>query len=229
MQQPKNIPPLQIRTLGVANYETVWRAMRAFTDARSAQTPDELWLVEHLPIYTMGLKGGDGTVADIQGTPVVYTDRGGDMTYHGPGQVVLYTLLDLTRLGLGIRKLVNTLEQIVIDDLAHYHIEAGRKAGAPGVYVRERKIAALGLRVRGGCSYHGLSFNVDMDLAPFSHIDPCGYEGLGVTQLRDLRVFATVATTGTALVERLAPLLGYNSVVTLPPTDLTTFAASRHE
>jgi len=177
----------------------------------------------------MGLKGRDGTIKTIHGIPVVYSDRGGDMTYHGPGQVVLYTLLDLTRLGLGIKTLVNSLEQTVIDFLATHRIAAQRRHGAPGVYVDDRKIAALGLRVRGGRTYHGLSFNVRMDMMPFTRIDPCGYEGLEVTQLADLHVAATMEAVEIALATRVAAVLGYNDSVTLPPIDLTTFAAQDHE
>jgi len=203
--------------------------MRAFTATRDACTPDELWLVEHPPVYTMGLKGRDGSVHEIHGIPVVYSDRGGDMTYHGPGQLVLYTLLDLTRLGLGIKTLVHTLEQIVVDYLADHGIDAERKAGAPGVYVQGRKIASLGLRVRGAGTYHGLSLNVDMDLTPFTYIDTCGYEEMEVTHMVKLRVPVTVDAAGTALVARLAPRLGYNETVTLPSTDLQKLAAEDHE
>jgi len=220
---------LIVRSLGLQNYELVWHAMRAFTATRDAQTPDELWLVEHAPVYTMGLKGRDGATKEIEGIPVVYSDRGGDMTYHGPGQVVLYPLLDLNRLNLGIRTLVNTLEQIVIDYLAEHAIKAKRRESAPGVYVAEEKIAQLGLRVRRGCTYHGLSFNVAMDLSPFTRIDPCGYKGLGVTRLTDLRVSTGVSDVGMALVGRLTPRLGYNEAVTLPPTDLAALAAQDHE
>jgi lipoyl(octanoyl) transferase len=220
---------LLLRRLGRADYEPVWHAMRAFTDARSAATPDELWLVEHPPVYTMGLKGRDGSAREIGGIPVVYTDRGGDMTYHGPGQAVLYPLLDLTRLGIGIRTLVQTLEQVVIDHLAQHAITGLRRPGAPGVYVEQNKIAALGLRVRRGCSYHGLSFNVEMDLVPFSRIDPCGYPGLGVTQLADWRIAESPGVSALALAQRLAARLGYNSLVPVPPTDVTTLAPASHE
>jgi len=203
--------------------------MRAFTDARSSETLDELWLVEHPPVYTMGLKGRGGTTETIGGIPVVYTDRGGDMTYHGPGQIVLYTLLDLHRHGLGIKTLVHTLEQSVVDYLAPYRVKAQRQTGAPGVYVDGKKIASLGLRVRGPGSYHGLALNVDMDLSPFTRIDPCGYSGMEVTQLVDLGLPDSAMTVGTALVEQLAALLGYNSVVNLPPTDFAPFSPKSHE
>ena len=190
--------------------------MRAFTDARAPETPDELWLVEHPPVYTMGLKGRAGTLTDIGGIPVIYTDRGGDITYHGPGQVVLYAMLDIARLGIGIKTLVQLLEQSIIDQLAQYEIAGARRAGAPGVYVGGKKIASLGLRVRRAGSYHGLALNVDMDLEPFARIDPCGYEGMEVTQLADFRAAAPTFEVGAELARRLAGLLGYNAPVNLP-------------
>jgi lipoyl(octanoyl) transferase len=201
--------------------------MRAFTDARTPQTTDELWLVEHPPVYTMGLKGRHGTVTDIGGIPLIYTDRGGDITYHGPGQIVLYVLLDLARLGIGIRTLVQMLEQSIIDYLAEGHVTAQRRAGAPGVYVGESKIAALGLRLRRTCTYHGLAFNVDMDLTPFTRIDPCGFEGMEVTQLAEFGAPAALFDVGEALARRLAGVLGYNAPVNLPPIDFN--AVSVHE
>ncbi len=160
--------------------------MQEFTDARDAETPDELWLLEHPPIYTLGRAARGEHLLDAGGIPVVQTDRGGQITYHGPGQLIAYTLFDLQRLGLGVRPFVNALEQSIIDLLAQLSIMAERRAGAPGVYVGGDKIAALGLRVRRGRSYHGISLNVAMDLAPFGGIDPCGLPGLGVTQVRDL-------------------------------------------
>jgi lipoyl(octanoyl) transferase len=216
---------LIVRALGRADYTQTWTAMRTFTDARTPETPDELWLVEHPPVYTMGLKGRDGTIADIGGIPLIYTDRGGDITYHGPGQIVLYPMLDLTRLGVGIKSLVQQLEQAIIDQLSRYEIAAARRPGAPGVYVGGKKIASLGLRVRRGCSYHGLACNVDMDLEPFARIDPCGYEGMEVTQLADLGVSASAFTVGAELARRLAGLLGYNAPVHLPER----FESSPHE
>lgn len=222
-------PSLLQRRLGRVDYEAVWSAMRAFTEARAADTPDEIWLVEHPPVYTMGLKGRDGKLRDIGGVPLVYSDRGGDITYHGPGQAVLYPLLDITRLGIGIKTLVQTLEQTVIDFLAARDIAGQRRSGAPGVYVGEKKIAALGLRVRHGCSYHGLSFNVDMDLSPFGHIDPCGYRGMEVAQLADFAVSVDVTEAGTELAQRLATLLGYNAPRLLPNTDLPAFVPTHHE
>lgn len=207
------IEQIQIRSLGKAEYQPTWNAMRAFTDARTESTLDEIWLVEHPSVYTMGLKGRDGTLSQIDHVPLVYSDRGGDITYHGPGQVVLYPLIDIARLGIGIKTLVQALEQTVIDHLAQCGIDAQRKPSAPGVYVEGKKIAALGLRIRHGRSYHGLSFNVDMDLAPFTRIDPCGYQGLEVTQLVDLNSAAIQGDIGLALAHRLARLLGYNAPV----------------
>lgn len=219
---------LNVRALGRAEYTRVWHAMCAFTDARTPQTPDELWLVEHPPVYTMGLKGRDGSVNEIHGVPVVYSDRGGDMTYHGPGQIVLYALLDLGRLGLGIKTMVHALEQAVMDYLFDHCIDAQRRAGAPGVYVDDKKIAALGLRIRRSCSYHGLALNVDMDLTPFTFIDPCGYEGMEVTQLTDFGVTSPLAAVGTALAEQIALLLGYNALVSHHSTDLARLSAPQH-
>ena len=204
--------PLIVRYRGTEPYDITWTAMRAFTDARDANTPDELWLVEHPPVYTMGYRGRDGETKNIRGIPVVYSDRGGDITYHGPGQIVVYTLLDLSRLTLGIKALVRTLEQTVIDLLAEHDIAAAQREGAPGVYVDGRKIAALGLRVREKRSYHGLSFNVRMDLDPFRHIDPCGYAGLEVTQTSELGLTLTPLAAGEMLARRLAATLGYNEL-----------------
>ena len=179
-------PAPVVRHLGRKEYRQVWQAMRAFTDERSEQSPDEIWVVEHEPVYTLGLNAKREHVLSAGDIPVVECDRGGQVTYHGPGQIVVYFLLDLRRRNLGIKHLVQLLEQAVIDLLQQYNISAERKLKAPGVYVNGEKIAALGLRVRKGCSYHGLSLNVTMDLAPFSRINPCGYEGLKTTQLKDL-------------------------------------------
>jgi lipoyl(octanoyl) transferase len=182
MSQPAPI----VRHLGRKEYQEVWQAMRTFTDERTAQSPDEIWIVEHEPVFTLGLNGKPEHVLSPGEIPVVECDRGGQVTYHGPGQIVVYFLLDLHRRNLGIKHLVHLLEQAVIDLLQQYAIVAKRKDKAPGVYVDGEKIAALGLRVRKGCSYHGLSFNVDMDLEPFNRINPCGYAGLKTTQLKDL-------------------------------------------
>lgn len=199
-----------VRTFGRMDYARAWDAMRAFTAARTPATPDEIWLLEHPPVYTMGLKGHARAPRAIGNIPVVPTDRGGDMTYHGPGQLVVYFLLDLARRGLGIKELVRLLEQSMIELLADYGIEGARRAGAPGVYVDSKKIAALGLRVRAGRSYHGLALNVDMDLGPFARIDPCGYPGLGVTQLAELGVTAERVRVRDELLARLLTRLGYN-------------------
>lgn len=172
-----------IRTLGRVDYEPTWRAMQAFTAARDEATPDELWLCEHPPVFTQGLAGKPEHLLRDIGIPVVKIDRGGQITYHGPGQLVAYLLLDLKLRGLTVKTLVHRMEQAVIDLLAGYGIAAERLAGAPGVYVGAAKIAALGLKVKRNCCYHGLALNVAMDLAPFAAINPCGYPGMAVTQL----------------------------------------------
>ena len=198
---------LHIRHLGRASYEPTWHAMRDQTLARAgvagADTVDELWLVEHPPVFTLGQAGKPEHLLHDIGVPVIPIDRGGQITYHGPGQVVVYLLLDLQRRHLKVRELVSRIEQAVIDLLAQYQIVASRRDGAPGVYVGAAKVAALGLRVRNGCCYHGVSLNVDMDLSPFQAINPCGYEGLAVTQLRDLGVNLTVSEAGEALLRQL--------------------------
>jgi lipoyl(octanoyl) transferase len=179
-------PPPNVHYLGRKEYREVWQAMRRFTDERSEYSPDEIWIVEHDPVYTLGLNGKREHLFNTADIPVVECDRGGQVTYHGPGQVVVYFLLDLRRRNLGIKHLVHLLEQAVIDLLQQYNLTSERKDKAPGVYVNGEKIAALGLRVRKGCSYHGLSLNVNMDLEPFNRINPCGYQGLKTTQLKDL-------------------------------------------
>jgi len=201
----------RIRHPGLVDYVVAWEAMRRYTEARGATDRDEVWLLQHPPVYTGGQRLRD-EVSGIAGIPVVQTDRGGMMTYHGPGQWIVYVLLDLRRRGRGVRWLVQTLEQAVIDLLAGYGIAAARRAGAPGVYVDERKIAALGLRVCHGCSYHGLSLNVDMDLAPFAAIDPCGYPGLAVTSLRELGVTDPEQEVGARLLAGLVDALGYTGI-----------------
>ena len=177
---------LLIRQLGMQAYEKTWQDMQAFTDQRNDESDDELWLLQHPPVYTLGKNGKPEHILDAGDIPIVQSDRGGQVTYHGPGQSVVYALLDLNRLRIGVRELVTRLEDSVINLLDDYGIHAEARRDAPGVYVDGRKIAALGLRVRKGRSFHGLSFNVDMDLEPFSRINPCGYEGLEVTQLADL-------------------------------------------
>jgi lipoyl(octanoyl) transferase len=177
-----------IRDWGRCDYDTVWRAMRRLTDERGAGTADEIWRVEHPPVFTLGQAGRAEHVLDAGDIPLVQTDRGGQVTYHGPGQAILYPLLDLRRHGLGARRLVSLLEGTVVDWLAGQGIESAPRADAPGVYVGEAKIAALGLRIRRGCSYHGLAVNIAMDLAPFQRINPCGYAGMPVTDLSSLGV-----------------------------------------
>jgi lipoyl(octanoyl) transferase len=182
-----------IRLLGEAGYEPVWRAMQEFTKARDAATADELWFVEHPPVFTLGLAAKPEHVLDAGPIPVVRIDRGGQVTFHGPGQLVAYVLLDLHRAGYGVKELVRRLEQSVLDLLGDYGIAGERRAGMPGVYVGGAKIAAVGLRVSRGCSYHGIALNVDADLAAFARINPCGYPGLAATRLADLGVRDTMA------------------------------------
>lgn len=197
----------RVRHLGLAEYQPTYAAMREFTCSRREDTPDELWLVQHPPIYTAGLACRPEHLPRASDIPLARVDRGGQITYHGPGQVVLYTLLDLARRELKIRQVVGLLEQAVIDTLGQYRISAERMRGAPGVYVSGAKIAALGLRVRRGGCYHGVALNVDMDLLPFLAIDPCGYPGLAVTQTRDLGVNANVDEVGERLAANLDELL----------------------
>ena len=175
-----------VRELGLQPYEQVWRDMRQFTDQRTDSTEDELWLLQHQPVYTLGKNGKIEHILNPGDIPVVNSDRGGQVTYHGPGQVIVYTLLDLNRMKIGVRELVTRIENSVIKLLEDYAISANARKDAPGVYVDGRKIAAPGLRVRKGRSFHGLALNVDMDLEPFSRINPCGYQGLEVTQLSAL-------------------------------------------
>jgi len=201
-------PALHVRRLGRTGYEPTWRAMQAFTAARVAGTADEVWLTEHPPVYTLGVAGRiEHLPRAPNGIPVVRADRGGQITYHGPGQAVVYLLIDLRRRGLTVRPLVRIMERAVIDWLADHGVVAEGRAGAPGVYVDGAKIAALGLRIVKGCCYHGLAVNVDMDLAPFGAIDPCGYPGLNVTTARELGVVETVELAGEKLADNLMRLL----------------------
>lgn len=194
---------LRVKQLGRVEYEPTWQAMIAFTTNRQAETSDELWIVEHPPVYTLGQAGKPEHILHDVGIPIVKIDRGGQVTYHGPGQVVIYMLLDLARLKIKVRELVTAIEQSVIDFLASYGVTAERRDGAPGVYVGDAKIAALGLKIKNGCSYHGLSLNVDMDLSPFTAINPCGYAGLKVIQTKDLNVPLTPAQAGEQLSQYL--------------------------
>lgn len=197
-----------VRDLGRRPYEPVWRAMQRFTDARDAATPDALWLVEHDPVFTLGQAGREEHVLMPGDIPVLHVDRGGQVTYHGPGQIVAYPLLDLRRLGIGVREYVHRIEQAVIDTLAEWNIAGARRDGAPGVYVDGAKIAALGIRVRRGCSFHGLAFNIAMDLEPFHRINPCGFAGLQVVAMADLGGASELEAVKPVLVRHLAAQLG---------------------
>ena len=197
----------RVRNLGMVDYAEAYGAMRRFTDARTASTPDELWVLQHPPVYTVGLAGREQHLPRESTISLERIDRGGQITYHGPGQAIVYTLVDLHRRAITVRGLVRLIEQAVIDLLAGHGVAAERKAGAPGVYVDGAKIAALGLRVRRGRAYHGVALNVDMDLAPFGDIDPCGYPGLAVTQTSALGVRDGVDALGEALARRIASLL----------------------
>jgi lipoyl(octanoyl) transferase len=203
---------LIVRHLGLVDYQATWEAMRRFTEARNETTEDELWLLEHPPVFTLGLAGKLKHLLDPAVIPVIQVDRGGQVTYHGPGQLIIYVLLDLRRRGWGVKKLVQALEQSVIDLCQEWGITAERHPGAPGIYIGESKLAALGLRVRRGCSYHGLALNIDMDLSPFKRINPCGYSGLVVTQIRDLGIADTVEAVGQALLPHLIKNLEYRSL-----------------
>ncbi|MDR1855450.1 MAG: lipoyl(octanoyl) transferase LipB [Azoarcus sp.] len=199
---------MRVKRLGLVDYAPTLEAMRAFTAARAADTPDEIWLLEHPPVFTLGQAGKpEHLLANPDGIPLVRIDRGGQITYHGPGQLVAYLLIDLPRRRLKVREFVHLIEAAIIATLADYDIEAARKPGAPGVYVAGDKIAALGLRVKKGCSYHGLALNVDGDLAPFSCINPCGYPGLKTVRMADFGVSDGVSEVGERLVEHLLRLL----------------------
>ena len=209
-------PLLEVTNLGQQPYEQVWAAMTEFTNTRTADTTDQLWLVEHPPVFTQGQAGKAEHLLVPGDIPVVQSDRGGQVTYHGPGQLVAYPLLDLRRLKMGVRELVTAIEQTLVATLAHYDIEAFPKPDAPGVYVNQQgrvdKIASLGLRVRRGCSFHGLALNVAMDLSPFLRINPCGYQGLAMTQMRDLLPNPpSLAEVQEQLVIQFAQKLGYGT------------------
>lgn len=203
---------LTIRDWGQASYEEVWHAMQAFTDHRDASTNDELWLVEHSPVFTQGQAGKTEHILDLGDIPLVQSDRGGQVTYHGPGQLVLYVLLDVRRRKLGVRHLVTSMENAIIALLADYNISGYAKADAPGVYVADNKIASLGLRIRRGCSFHGLALNVNMDLAPFLRINPCGYAGMAMTQTSALGGPEHLEEAQSRLIPLLAEQLGYHSL-----------------
>lgn len=200
--------PIKIRSLGLVDYETTLTSMSDFTDRRDADTPDEIWLLEHPPVYTLGLNADRAHVLAPGDIPIVQVDRGGQVTYHGPGQLIVYTLIDLKRARLGIRGLVSGLENAVIAVLAARGVEAAARRDAPGVYVDGAKLASVGLRIRRNCSYHGLSVNIAMDLEPFGRINPCGFDDLVITQLSTLDDSANLASVQSELVEKLLTELG---------------------
>ena len=195
--------PLIFRQLGRVEYAPTFAAMQDFTATRDENTPDEIWFCEHPPVFTQGLSGKPEHLIAATKIPVAQVDRGGQITYHGPGQIVAYLMLDLRRRNLKVREFVHQIEQAIIDTLAEFNIAGERLAGAPGVYVRGAKIAALGLRIKRGCSYHGLSINVDMDLQPYTAINPCGYAGMAVTQVSALSANASVVAVVKALTGQL--------------------------
>ena len=205
--------PLIVRQLGLQDYQEIWHKMQDFTDNRNAKTIDEVWLVEHYPVFTQGQAGKPEHLLQSGAIPLVQSDRGGQITYHGPGQQVMYVLIDIRRhQNLNVRQLVTALEQSVVRTLADYAIEGYSKVDAPGVYIDGKKICSLGLRIRKGCSFHGLAFNINMDLQPFHYINPCGYAGLEMCQLADFigRDEAVLDKVSPKLVNHLAELLGYN-------------------
>ncbi|WP_217510907.1 lipoyl(octanoyl) transferase LipB [Vibrio metschnikovii] len=204
--------PLVIRRLGRQDYLPVWQAMHQFTDQRDEQTADEIWLVEHHPVFTQGQTGKAEHLLNPGNIPVVQSDRGGQVTYHGPGQLVVYVLINLRRKKLGVRELVTRIEQLVIDTLKTYHIDSAARPDAPGVYVDGKKICSLGLRIRKGCSFHGLALNVNMDLSPFLRINPCGYQGMEMVQVCDLGGPDNLPEIEQQMVQELVRLFGYQQV-----------------
>jgi lipoyl(octanoyl) transferase len=214
------LPTLIIRDLGLCDYETTYQAMKDFTLGRDEQTPDEIWLLEHPPVFTQGLTSKEKDLLNTGDIPVVAIDRGGQVTYHGPGQVIAYVLIDLPRRNLGVKNLVSRLEQTIIDLIAHYGVSAQRRENAPGVYVNGAKIASLGLRVKKGRSYHGLSLNVAMELEPFARIVPCGLQGIEMTQLCNFVPDISIQSVKQQLITHLLRQLGYNSASTFYETTL---------
>jgi len=205
-----------VRAMGRRSYEPVWQAMQAFTDARGAGTADELWWLEHDPVFTQGQAGKPEHLLAPGDVPVVQTDRGGQVTYHGPGQLMVYTLVDIERRGLSVRELVSLLEQALVTTLAHWGIAAAPRADAPGVYVGEEKIASLGLRIRRGRAFHGLALNVAMDLSPFQRINPCGFSGMPVTDMRTFSPDVTLDQVAPVLIDALVAGFGYQDRDRLP-------------
>lgn len=203
---------LLVRRLGKRDYIPVWQAMHQFTDQRDSTTRDEVWLVEHNPVFTQGQAGKAEHLLNTGDIPVVQSDRGGQVTYHGPGQLVAYFLIDLRRKHLGVRELVTHIENLVINTLKHYQIDSAARPDAPGVYVQDKKICSLGLRIRKGCSFHGLALNIQMDLTPFLRINPCGYAGMEMVQLSDLYGPIGIEQVEQALIQELVTLLDYEQV-----------------
>ncbi|EKD77092.1 MAG: Octanoyltransferase [uncultured bacterium] len=204
-----SVGQLIVRELDTQDYNKTWKAMRDFTDARTDKTPDEIWLLQHPPVFTQGLAGKAEHILNPHAIPVVQTDRGGQITYHGPGQLVIYVLIDLKRKQLHARSLVTKLEQSIIDLLALLSILAKTKCDAPGVYINDEKIGSIGLRIRKGCSYHGAALNVDMDLTPFSYINPCGFKNMKMTQIKTLAPHITVEQIKQAIISPLLKNFGY--------------------
>lgn len=202
---------VSVDNLGLCDYQPVWKAMQDFTDSRDTNTDDQIWLVEHPPVFTQGRGGRPEHLLNVGDIPVVQTDRGGQVTYHGPGQLVVYPLIDLKRRHMGIRRMVSLLEQAVVDVLNDHHLTAHARRDAPGVYVGEAKIASLGLRVRHGACYHGLSLNIDMDLSPFDRINPCGYAGMAVTDMRSLGISDSFSRIKQQLLSKLLNALDENN------------------
>jgi len=201
---------IKLNYLGLSDYQDVWHAMQDFTNNRDSNTLDELWMVEHPPVFTQGQAGKAEHVLNAGDIPIIQVDRGGQVTYHGPGQIVIYPLIDLKRNKLGIKALVNGIEQALIQTMADYGVEAKRREKAPGVYVENKKIASLGLRVRKGCTFHGLAFNIRMDLEPFTRINPCGFAGLEVTQLSVLNPSVKFEQVQEQLIKHLCKILKFN-------------------
>ena len=200
---------IKLKYLGLSDYEPIWRAMQKFTDERDELTVDELWMVEHRPVFTQGQAGKAEHILNAGDIPIVQVDRGGQVTYHGPGQIVIYPLIDLKRHKIGIKALVHGIEEALIRTMAKYDVLANRREKAPGVYTNEKKIASLGLRVRKGCTFHGLAFNIRMDLEPFSRINPCGFAGLEVTQLSDFVPSVNFDEVQKQLIKHLCEILNF--------------------
>lgn len=208
---------IRLRNLGIVDYQAAWHSMQRFTDRRDGDTIDEIWLLQHPPVYTLGLNGMAEHLLAPGPIPVVKTDRGGQVTYHGPGQLIVYPLIELRRMHLGVRCLVSALENATVETLTQYGLRAHARKDAPGVYVDKKKIASVGLRVRRGCSYHGLSLNVSMDLEPFGRINVCGYPGLEVTQLSDLGGPSDTGEVAVPFLDSLIRILGYDGIVSASP------------